>query len=138
VNLVALMDELAARLDTVPSLAGKTYGYPPAKLASTPAAIVTYPTDGAYDATYGRGTDSMTGVVVVVVGRPTDRTARDRVGGYIAGSGPESMKGVLDADGYASCDGVRVTGWETDVYSIGDIEYLTAVFSLEIYGPGEG
>lgn len=132
-----VMDEIAARLRLAPSLAGRTYAYPQSPIVP-PAAIVTYPTDGTYDATYSRGKDSMTGVVVVLVGRPNERTTRDRISKYIDGSGPESVKALLDAEGYTSCDsdGVRVTDWETDVYTISGTDYLAAVFRVDIIGPG--
>lgn len=136
-NLVAVMDEVAEKLRAAPSLAGRTYAYPQSPIVP-PAAIVTYPTDGVFDATYGRGVDTMTGVVVIAVGRPNERTSRDRLAGYIDGSGPESVKALLDGDedDYASCDGVRVSVWETDVYNIGGTDYLVAVFQLDIAGPG--
>lgn len=130
-----VMDEIAERLKLAPSLAGRTYAYPPAKVLA-PAAIVTYPTDGKFDATYGRGVDTMTGVVVVVVGNPTARQSRDQLTKYLDGSGEESVKALLDGDDYESCDGVRVADWDTDVYTIGGIDYLTAIFSLDISGPG--
>lgn len=138
-NIADVMDELAVRLRVAPSLAGRTYEYPPATLVP-PAAIVSYPTEGTFDATYGRGVDTMSGVVLVVAGRPTDRTTRDVITRYVDGAGPESVKALLDGDDddYASCDGVRVAGWDIDVYTIGGIDYLTAVFSLDIVGPGAG
>lgn len=138
-DLGAVMDELAERLRQAPSLAGgRTYAYPPGSV-QPPAAIVSYPTRGVFDETYGRGKDRWTGVVVVVVGRPTERQSRDLLAKYIDGSGAESVKALLDAEGYTSCDsdGVRVTGWDTDVYTIGAVDYLTAVFELDIWGPGE-
>lgn len=138
-NLGAVMDEIAERLRQAPTLAGRTFAYPPATV-SPPAAIVTYPTDGTFDETYGRGVDRMTGVVVVLVGRPTERQTRDNLTRYIDGSGTESVKQLVDGeDGdYTACDGVRVASWETDVHTIGGTDYLAAVFSLDIYGPGEG
>jgi len=136
-NLVAVMDEIAEKLRAAPSLTGRTYAYPQSPIAP-PAAIVTYPTEGTFDATYGRGLDTMTGVVVIAVGRPNERTARDRLAGYIAGSGPESVKALLDGDedDYTSCDGIRVAEWETDVYNIGGTDYLVVIFRLDIAGPG--
>lgn len=132
-----VMDEIAGRLRLAPSLAGRTFAYPPGTI-TPPAAIVAYPTNGTFDATYGRGVDTMTGVVVVAVGRPTERQTRDRLTKYVDGSGPESVKALLDGDedDYASCDGVTVTDWETDVYTIGGTDHLCAVFSLDIAGPG--
>lgn len=136
-NLVPVMDEIAEKLRAAPSLAGRTYAYPQAKVVP-PAAIVTYPTDGTFDATYGRGVDTMTGGIVIVVGRPNERTARDRLAKYINGTGAESVKALVDGDedDYTSCDGVRVAEWETDVYTLGAIDYLAVIFRLEIAGPG--
>lgn len=138
-DIAAVMDEIAGKLRVAPSLAGRTFAYPPGKI-NPPAAVVTYPTNMVFDRTYGRGVDEMTGVVVVLVGRPTDPATRDLLARYLNGSGPESVKALLDGDSdtnaYVSCDGVRVTGWETDVHTIGDIDYLAAVFQLEIAGPG--
>lgn len=136
-NLADVMDEVADRLRQAPSLQGRTYAYPPATVTA-PAAIVSYPSAYTFDETYGRGTDRMTGTVVVVVGRPTERQSRDLLTRYVDGSGEESVKALLEPDGYVTCDGVRVTGVDFDVYTIGAVDYLTAVFSLDIYGPGEG
>lgn len=132
-----VMDEIAERLRQAPSLANRTHASPTGAI-TPPAAIVAYPTDGTYDATYGRGKDTMTGVVVVVVGNPTKQQTRDAITKYIDGSGPESIPALLDAPGYTSCDsdGVRVADWDMDVYTIGGVEYLAAVFRLDIAGPG--
>lgn len=136
-NLVAVMDEIAEKLKAAPSLEGRTYAYPELNIRP-PAAIVTYPSDGTFDATYGRGVDTMTGVVVVAVGRPNERTARDRLAVYIDGSGPDSVKALLDGDedDYASCDGVRVADWETDTYTFAGGDFLVVIFRLDIAGPG--
>jgi hypothetical protein len=132
-----IMDEMAAKLRLAPSLAGRTYAYPPASIKA-PAAIVTYPEDYTFDATYGRGMDRMTGEVVVVVGRPHERQSRDLLTKYVNGSGPESVKALLDGGQgtYSSCDSVRVAKAEFDVVMIGGVEYLGAVFSVDIAGKG--
>lgn len=129
------MDEVAERVRAVPTLAGRTHAWPIANV-SAPMAVVGYPSDYTFDATYGRGVDTMTGSLVVFVGRPTDRSSRDNLAGYVAGGGPESIKAAVDGDDYTSCDGVRVASVEFDVYPVGGVEYLTAVFSLDIAGPG--
>lgn len=136
-KLADVMNELATRLRQAPSLAGRTSEFPiPPASVSPPAAIVAYPSHGDFDETYGRGVDRWDGVVVIVVGRPTERQTRDLLGKYIDGSGPESVKALLDAEGYVSCDNVRVAGWDTDTYTINGTDYLTAVFPLDIFGPG--
>jgi hypothetical protein len=130
-----IMDEVAARLRLATSLAGRTFAYPPASVKA-PAAVVTYPGEYNYDATYGRGMDRMTLEVVVVVGRPNERQTRDRITRYVDGSGPESVKALVDGSDYASCDSVRVTRAGFDLTVIGGTEYLAAIFSIDVAGRG--
>lgn len=132
-----IMDEMAARLRLAPSLAGRTFAYPPASIKA-PAAIVGYPEDYTFDATYGRGMDRMTGEVIVAVGRPHERQSRDLLTKYVNGSGPESVKALLDGGqgAYTSCDSVRVASAVFDVVVIGGVDYLAAVFSVDIAGQG--
>lgn len=127
------MDEVAARLKTIDGL--RVFAYPPGKV-SPPAAIVSYPDDYTYDATYGRGMDRMTLPVVLVEGRPTDRTTRDRVGAYVNGSGTKSIKAVLESGEYTTFDVVRVANVEFDAFTIGAVEYMSAAFTLDIAGQG--
>lgn len=134
-RLSDVMDEIATRLRNASSLAGRTYAYPPGKVVA-PAAIVTYPTEYTYDLTYGRGMDRIKGQIVVVVGRPTERQSRDRLTQYADGAGPQSVKALVDGDDYTSCDTVRVESAEFDVFPIGGVDYLAAVFSVDIAGRG--
>lgn len=141
-NLVDVAEEIAVRLRSAPTLAGRTYAEVQPKIVP-PCAIVAYPTGGTYDRTYRRGKDSMTVPVVVAVGLPEQRGTLARLAGYINGSGPESVHVLLEGEegspsAYASCDTVSVTGWETDTYSFAGTEYLVAVFQVDITGPGEG
>lgn len=137
VNLGDVMDELAVKLRVAPSLAGRTFEYPPAKIQA-PAAIVSYPDDYTFDATYGRGMDRMTGEVIVAVGNPYQRQSRDLLTKYADGAGAESVKALLDGGqgAYTSCDSVRVASIVFDVVVIGGVEYLGAIFSLDIAGKG--
>ncbi len=135
-NLADVMDEVAERLRTIPTLAGaRTHARPPGKISS-PSAIVSYPDTYSFDATYGRGSDTMVLPVMVALARPVERTTRDLLAKYVDGSGPSSVKAVLDGDDYTSCDTVRVTGVDFDVQSVAAVDYLMAVFSLDIIGPG--
>ena len=132
----AVMDEVAGRLRQAPSLAGeRTFAYPPGSVAP-PAAIVSYPSDITFDAAYRRGMDRMTLSVVVVVGKPTDRTCRDQLAKYVKGDGDESVKQLVDGNGgsYTSCDVAVVAGAEFDVVNIGGADYLAAVFTINIAG----
>lgn len=132
-DLATVMDQISARLDTIAGL--RCFAYPPGSV-TPPAAIVTYPDTYTYDQTYGRGMDRMTLPVVVVVGKATDRTARDRLGAYCDGSGTSSVKTVLESGTYTAFDDVRVTGAEFDVYTLGGTDYLAAIFDCDIAGSG--
>jgi hypothetical protein len=102
-----------------------------------PAAIVSYPEKVDFDETYGRGMDRIPDwPVVVVVGKATDRTARTRIYQYAAATGSNSLKTVLQAHTWAACDVLTVTSVEFDVVTIGAIDYIAALFHLDITGQG--
>lgn len=132
-DLADVMQAVADRLDTITGL--RVYPYPP-DLVQPPAAVVTYPEEYVYDATYGRGMDRMTLPVIVMVGRVSDRASRDAIGAYANGSGASSIKAVVEAGTYTAFDTVRVTGAEFDIVSVAGVEHLAATFTLDIAGPG--
>lgn len=134
-DLGDVMDEIATQVRTISSLAGRTHAHPVDTL-TPPSAVVGWPEDYTFDATYGRGTDRMTLPLVVVVGRPSDRTLRDRLAGYCAGSGDESIKQVVEAGTYTAFDVVTVQSIDFDIVQVGGADHLAALFSLDIAGPG--
>jgi hypothetical protein len=127
------MDEIGDRLDTITGLRG--FGFPPDHI-TPPAAIVSYPEGIVFDRTYRRGKDTLTLPVVVVVGKPNDRSTVTRLGAYCDGSGGSSIKAVLESGTYTSFDRVRVTDVDFDVYTIGGNDYMGALFMLDIGGDG--
>lgn len=135
-DMGAVMQAVADRLDTIPNL--RVFGYPPDKPPPAPSAVVTYPGTLAYDAAYARGMDKMDPTVVALVGKVSDRTARDRIGKYCNGSGAESFKALLEAEDWEhpTFDSLRVTQVEFDIIAIGAVEYLAATFTLDIVGEG--
>lgn len=132
-DLALVMDEVAGRLRIIEGL--RVFEYPPGAL-TPPAAVVTYPLDVTFDATYGRGMDRMTLPVVAVVGKATDRTARDALAAYCAGTGERSVKAVLESGAYTAFHTLRVVGIDFDVMTIAATDYLGATFSLDITGQG--
>lgn len=91
-----VMDEIAARLDTIDGLRVHAY---PADNVAPPAAVVTYPGSIDFDSTYARGMDRIPDLsVVVLVGKVSDRASRDRISAYVNGSGASSIKAVLEDD----------------------------------------
>ncbi len=132
-DLAAVMDALAARLDVIDGL--RVHAYPIGSV-TPPAAVLSYPDDYTYDATYQRGMDRMTLPLVLVVGKASDRTARDRLSAYVNGSGASSVKAVLESGAYTAFHTLRVVDADFDVVRIADVEYVAAVFSLDITGAG--
>jgi hypothetical protein len=98
--------------------------------------VVAFPEDYTFDATYGRGMDRMTLPVVVMVGKVSDRTSRDRLTAYLDGSGATSIKAVIEAGTYTAFDVVRVMDATFDVVSMAGVDHLAATFSLDIAGSG--
>lgn len=133
-NLGDVMDQVAERLGTIPDL--RAYAYKPDTI-TPPAAWIGYPAGYTYDATYGRGMDRITDLgVVVVVGKGNAPTTRDLVTQYTDGSGPKSFKQVLESGRYNAFHTLRVTEVVFDDWKIGNIDYLAALFTLDITGQG--
>lgn len=133
-DLNDVMDEIATQLDTISGL--RVHDHPPGSV-TPPAGIVSYPDRVDFDETYGRGMDRIRNLpVVVVVGKATDRTARTRINGYASATGASSVKAVLEAGTYTSFSTIRVASVEFDVVTIGTIDYIAAMFALDIAGQG--
>lgn len=133
-NIATVMDQLGTQLDTIADL--RVFPYVP-KSVSPPAAIVSFPEVYTFDTTMGRGVDSMTIPVYVLVGNVYDRSARDLLAVYMAGSGASSIKAVLKAGIYTAFGTHRVRDVVVDVYQMTNVELLGAMFSIDITGPGE-
>jgi hypothetical protein len=133
-KLDLVMDEVAAALGQITGL--RMFAYPPPTVVP-PAGIVSYPERIDYDQTYGRGMDRIVGLpVVLVVGKAVDRAARDTAARWAAGSGAGSVKAVLEAATYTTCDVLTVTSCSFDVVTIAGVDYIAAMFSLDIAGQG--
>lgn len=133
-NIADVMDELAEAVKTVPSLQGRTYPYPAAGV-SEPAAIIPFPS-GSYDTAYGGGLDEFDMSVVVLIGRLESRTDRDRVVGYMAGGGAESITAAVDAYEFTSCDYAHVSEVTVDQYSMGGVDHWAVIFTVQVAGSG--
>jgi len=132
-DLAAVMDQIDARLGTITGL--RHYAFPPDAVLP-PAAVVSYPDTLTFDETYGRGMDRMTLPVVVVVGKVSDRTTRDLLAVYCAGSGASSVKAVVESGTYAAFHTVRVMSIDFDVVGIAGVDCMAALFDLDISGQG--
>lgn len=132
-DLNAVMDALGTRLGTIAGLRVADYA---ADVANPPQAIVSLPEMVEYDTVAGHGADRVVIPVTVLVGRISDRAARDLLAQYISGTGAMSVKlavegGTGDLGGVAHT--VRVTESRVDVVTIQAVEYLGASFDVEVY-----
>ncbi|MEU6387657.1 hypothetical protein ABZ847_29335 [Streptomyces bauhiniae] len=102
-----------------------------------PAAMVALPERIAFDQTYGRGSDAIEGLpVLVLVARPTSPEARREIAEYAAGAGPKSVKAAVEAFAFTAADDVTVVSAEFDVVTLAGTDYLAAQFNLDIVGRG--
>ncbi len=131
-NLADVADELAA--------AGATTGLRPHPRATgaihPPAFVVGIPTDVQFDQTYGRGMDTVTVELFVLLGRASERAAGDALLAYLSGDGPESVKAAVEAGPYTACDDVHVASAAAGVITAEGVDYLGATFTATITGRG--
>lgn len=131
-DLNDVVDELSTQLQTITGL--RVHSEPPGTV-DPPAAVISWP-EVDFDGTYGRGMDKLTLPLVLVVGKTSERIARKTINTYVNGSGTKSVKAVLEAGTYTAFDVVRVVSAAPEIDSVGGVEFLAYVFSLEIAGQG--
>jgi hypothetical protein len=130
-DLGGVMDAIGAALGTIAGLRVADY---PSDSANPPQAIVGLPAEPIeYDATMGRGADRVVLPVAVLVGKVSDRAARDALSAYLSGTGAQSVKGALDGTLGGVAQTVRVTSARVDVVTIQAVDYLGATFDVEVY-----
>lgn len=131
INLNTAMDTLGVALSGITGL--RVYDYL-ADNVSVPAAVVGLPQPLTYDHTHARGIggcDRATFPVYVVVGKVSDRAARDQLAVYCDGTAAAtvSVKAALDA-----VPGARVmdVDFTNPVMTIAGADYLAATFHVDL------
>lgn len=132
-NIADVMDELGTALDAVDGLRVFPYS---ADRITPPAAIVGWPDPITYDTTMARGADTLAVPLFVLVGRLDARTSRDRLAVYLDGSGSSSIKATVEAGTYTAFDSVRVQEARVEAMTVAGVEYLGAIFQLDLIGTG--
>lgn len=124
---------LKTALDTISGL--RCYDVFPDSL-SPPAAIVGMPTSVAYDTVLMRHADTATFPVRILVGKATDAAAQRRLDIYLASSGSDSVKEVLEtANPGSDYNVLRVLSAQgMGVYTYNGIDYLGVEFTVEVVG----
>ncbi|HYF73910.1 MAG TPA: hypothetical protein VD864_13865 [Nocardioides sp.] len=135
-DLHDVMTQVGEALDTIDGL--RVYGWAQ-RSVSPPAALVTLPEGITFDNTYGRGSDVIRDLVVLVLaGRAEERTATRQLAAYADGSGDQSVKAAVESYPYTGDLTVHVASVDFDGVTLAGVEYLGAMFHLNITGPGTG
>lgn len=135
-NIQDVMDEIGEKLATIPKL--RVYAYNVDKIPP-PGAIVGLPESVDFDATYGRGVDTLTIPVWVMVARANAQASGTQLAAYLDGSGDRSVKAAVDSSNtntYTSCDEVTVTTAVPGSYTSGGVELLGVEFTVAVEGQG--
>jgi hypothetical protein len=133
-NLVDVAQQLADRAKTL----GRLNTFPHPADAIVPDALeIELPDVIAFDSTYARGMDEIELTVNVLVGKIGDAASARRLMAYLSGSGPRSIKQVLETGNYTAMDSVHVTRAKTAGISVGGQIFLGGQFTVQVVGQGE-
>ena len=127
-DLGAAMDAIGVGLSSIAGLRVADYAK---DSANPPQALVSLPETVEYDAVAGRGADRVVIPVTVLVGKVSERAARDLLAQYVSGTGSKSVKTAIEAAGAGQT--VRVTNARVDVVTIAAVDYLGASFDVEVF-----
>lgn len=130
-----VMEEIATQLTVISGL--QVFPYPPPEV-SAPAGYIEYPRLITYDATKGRGSDTFEdATIVLLAGDLTAESSWRTVARWLSGGGPQSVKALMEAHRWTTCDDLRIATGELQVELIAGAPYLAAVFKATIDGQGE-
>lgn len=135
-NIQDVRDEIGEKLGAIPQL--RVYPYNVDKVPP-PGAIVGLPESIDFDATYGRGSDTITIPLWVMVARANAQAADAQLAEYLDGSGARSVKAAVDSSNtntYTSCDTVTVQRAVPVALPSGGVDLLGAEFTVTVTGSG--
>lgn len=132
-NLADVMDDLGAACEQIDGL--RVYPYW-ADTLTPPAAVVVWPDPMTYDETMARGGDRAEMRLYVIAGRVDARSARDTLARYVDGSGTHSIKQAVESYTATAYDTARVMRAEFENIIVGRVEYLSALFYIDVMGKG--
>ena len=127
-SLAAAMDAIAAQL-LAAGVTARAYGWP-VKEVSPPCAIVGYPAEIVYDATFRDGSQELTFPVYLLIGPVSDRATRDAVS--VALEGTAKVKAALDGSLSGTVSDARVATARIQQVPVGLVDYLSVEYALEV------
>jgi len=123
---------IATNLGTISGL--RTSAYVPDE-PKPPIAII-FPENISFDTAFGRGLDTYTFTVQVIVSKISDRNAQSNLDGYCNPSGASSIKAALESDKTLGglVQDLRVTeARDYRAATINENTYLTVTFAVTVY-----
>jgi hypothetical protein len=100
-----------------------------------PIALVT-PISVSFDDSFKRGMQTYTFVISVIVGRADERTAQNKLDGFVSSTGASSVKLAVESDKTLGGNAFDCRVTEMRNYgqlTIGDVIYLSAEFTVLCY-----
>lgn len=126
-----LSDLRMAVADQLVTIYGLTVSHFRTSNVQAPHAVITIPS-GVYDATMGRGSDTLSVQVLVYVARSDDPTGLSILDEFVAGHGERSVKTAIEKSTGEGLSFVRVVSFEVGTVSSPDgSEYIAATFDAE-------
>lgn len=123
-----LREAIAQQLYAIPNLTVSQFR---TNAVQAPHAVISVPS-GRYDATMGRGSDTITVQVLVLVSRADDETGLGLLDEFVGGHGQRSIKTAVERATGEGLSFVRVTGFDIGTTSAPDgSEYIAATFDAE-------
>lgn len=135
-DVEAVLVGLRDNASTIPEL--RCYEYVPDSIA--PPCFYPLEVEIDYDRAFARGMDELTVRCLLLVSRGSDRSGQRLLKGYLAGSGPLSLKAALQTDRTlnGACDDLRVrrvAGYR--LYEHSGKEHYGAELDIHIIGEGD-
>lgn len=135
-DITALGDGVAAAAGAITGL--RAFGYLPD--AISPPTFFVAEVEVEYDATFGRGLDTVYLTCRLLVSHTSDRTGQKQVASYMKGAGPTSVKAAIEAERTlgGACQDLRVqrvSGY--GLYEHNGTQYYGAEWRVMIIGEGD-
>lgn len=135
-DVEAVLVGLRDNASTIPEL--RCFEYVPDSI--TPPTFYPVEVEIDYDRAFNRGMDELTVRCHLLVSSASDRSGQRLLKGYLAGSGPMSLKAALQTDRTlnGACDDLRVrrvAGYR--LYQVGTTTFYGAELDIHIIGEGD-
>lgn len=130
-DLNATMDGIGQLLKMVSGL--RVFDFVPDSF-SPPAAVVSLPESIDFDFSFREGSHRLTVPVYVLVGKASDRSARDQLSVYMANSGASSIKAAIESDPTlgGTAQTARVSRATVQVMTVAGMDFLAASFDVDV------